>query len=110
MALRMVHDHMRSYEAGRLVMKINKELCQSAGKSRQLYQEYLEEQKKQRKQTEKDLKRKIVGEEIKDIQKKRKFWLQLIMILVKMQISMHLMLLCIPRMHLMLLKRRTFSY
>ena len=44
----MVHDHMRSYEAGRLVMKINKELCQSAGKSRQLYQEYLEEQKKQK--------------------------------------------------------------
>ena len=35
MALRMVHDHIRSY----------KELRQSVGKSRQCYQEYLEEQK-----------------------------------------------------------------
>ena len=37
----MVHDHMRSYKAGPLVMKIDKELRRSVGKSRQLYQEYL---------------------------------------------------------------------
>ena len=71
MALRMMHDHLRSYEVGPHDIKINKELCQSVGKSRQRYQEFLEEQKKQKKQTEKDLNRKIVGEEIKDIQKKR---------------------------------------
>ena len=67
MTLRVVHDHMRSYEVGSHDIKINKELCQSVGKSRQNYQEYLEEQRKQKNQTEKDLKRKIVGEEIKDI-------------------------------------------
>ena len=44
MALRMVHNHMRSYEVGRHDMKINKELHQSLGKSRQRCQEYLEEQ------------------------------------------------------------------
>ena len=40
MALRMMHDHihMRSYEVGPQDMKINKELRQSAGKSRQCYQ------------------------------------------------------------------------
>ena len=72
-ALRIVHDHMRSYEVGPRDMKINKELLQPVGKLRRRYQEYLEKQKKQKKQTEKDLKRKIVGEEIQDIQKKRKF-------------------------------------
>ena len=51
-------------------MKVNKEPCQSVGKSRQHYQEHLEEQKKEKKQTEK---KKTVGEEIKDIQKKRRF-------------------------------------
>ena len=39
------------------------------------------------KETEKDLKRKIVGEEIKDIQKKR-FLLQLLKILLKMKINL----------------------
>ena len=34
MALHMVHDHMRPYEVGPHDMKINKELCLSAGKSR----------------------------------------------------------------------------
>ena len=34
MALRLVHDHMRSCELGRHHMKINKQLCQSVGKSR----------------------------------------------------------------------------
>ena len=40
MALRMMYDHihMRSYEVGPQDMKINKELRQSAGKSRQCYQ------------------------------------------------------------------------
>ena len=55
-----------------LMGPINKELRQYVGNSRQLYQKYLEEQKKQKKRTEKDLKRKIVVEEIKDIQKKRR--------------------------------------
>ena len=39
------------------------------------------------KETEKDLKRKIVGEEIKDVQKKR-FLLQLLKILLKMKINL----------------------
>ena len=72
-ALRIVYDHMRSYEVGPGDMNINKELRQPVGKLRRRYQEYSEKQKKQKKQTEKDLKRKIVGEEIQDIQKKRKF-------------------------------------
>ena len=40
MALRMMHDHihMRSYEVGPQDIKINKQLRQSAGKSRQCYQ------------------------------------------------------------------------
>ena len=49
----MVHDHIRFYEV-RPDMKINKELHQSVGKSRQCYQEYLEEQRKQKEQTEKN--------------------------------------------------------
>ena len=52
MALHMVHDHMRSYGVGFRGIKINKELPQSVGKSRQRYREYLEEQKKQKKRTE----------------------------------------------------------
>ena len=45
----MLHNHMRSYEVGRHNMKINKELRQSVGKSSQRCQEYLKEQKKQKK-------------------------------------------------------------
>ena len=66
MVLHMLHNHMRSYEVGRHNMKINKELRQSVGKSSQRCQEYLKEQKKQKK----ILKENIVGEEIKGIQKK----------------------------------------
>ena len=69
----MVHDHMRSYEVGPHTMEINKELRQSVGKSRQRFQEYLKEQKKLKKQPEKNLRRKIVAEKIKNIQKKRRF-------------------------------------
>ena len=54
-------------------MEINKELRQSVGKSRQRFQEYLKEQKKLKKQPEKNLRRKIVAEKIKNIQKKRRF-------------------------------------
>ena len=50
----MVHDHMQYYEVSPYDVKIHEELCQSVGKSRQRYQEYLEEQKKQKQQTEKD--------------------------------------------------------
>ena len=53
MALHMVHDHIRFYEVGP-DMEIIKELRQSVGKSRQCYQEYLEEQRKQKEQTEKN--------------------------------------------------------
>ena len=53
MALHIVHDHTRSYEVCPHDMKVHEELCQSAGKSRQHYQECLEEEKKQKKQTEK---------------------------------------------------------
>ena len=49
MALRLVHDDMQSYEVGPHDMKINKELHQFVAKSRQRYQEYLEEQKKKKK-------------------------------------------------------------
>ena len=49
MALRLVHDDMQSYEVGPHDMKINKELHQFVAKSRQWYQEYLEEQKKKKK-------------------------------------------------------------
>ena len=54
-------------------MQISKELCQSVGKSRQCYQKYLEQQKKQKRKREKDLNRKTVQEEIMDIQKKKIF-------------------------------------
>ena len=51
-ALRMmhdqVHDHMRSYEVGPHDMKMNKGLIQYVGTSRQRYQEYLVQQKKQK--------------------------------------------------------------
>ena len=46
--LNMVHDQMQSYEAAPHDMKINKELCQFVGKSRQHYQQYLEERRKQK--------------------------------------------------------------
>ena len=54
MVFHMVHDHMQYYEVSPYDVKIHEELCQSVGKSRQHYQEYLEEQKKQKQQTEKD--------------------------------------------------------
>ena len=46
--LNMVHDQVQSYEAAPHDMKINKELCQFVGKSRQHYQQYLEERRKQK--------------------------------------------------------------
>ena len=72
-ALYMTHDHMWSYGVGPHDMQISEELCQSVGKSRQCYQKYLEQQKKQKRQTEKDLNRKTIQEEIMDIQKKKRF-------------------------------------
>ena len=42
-------------------MKINKELCQSVQKSRQHYQEYLEEQKKQKKIYKENFRRRNPG-------------------------------------------------
>lgn len=49
MALHMGHDDMQSYKVSPHGMKINKEFCQSVRKSRQCYQEYLQEKKKQKK-------------------------------------------------------------
>ena len=72
-ALYMAQDHMWSYGVGPHDMQISKELCQSVGKSRQCYQKYLEQQKKQKRKREKDLNRKTVQEEIMDIQKKKIF-------------------------------------
>ena len=74
---------MQSYEVGPHDMKINKELCQSVGQSRQSYQKYLEEQKNQKKQIEKGLKRKMTGEQIKGIQKRIRFLITTIEDLIK---------------------------
>ena len=75
MALRMAHDHMITKEMGPHNIEINKELRRSIRKSRQRYDEYLEEQSKRKRVTENDLKRKIVTDEIKDVQKKKKRFL-----------------------------------
>ena len=64
----MAHDYMRSYEVGPRDMKINKERRQSRGKSRQRYQEHLEEQNKQ-----KDLKRNFVGDNQRHLKEKKVF-------------------------------------
>ena len=73
MALRMAHDHMITKEMGPHNIEINKELRRSIRKSRQRSDEYLEEQSKRKRVTENDLKRKIVTDEIKDVQKKKRF-------------------------------------
>ena len=72
-ALRMVHDHMRAKDAAPHDIQISKDLRKSVGKSRQRYHEYLEQHKNEKKLNEKDLKRKVVGEEINEIEKKKRF-------------------------------------
>ena len=75
MPLRMMHDHCDPMKWALMIWKLIKNFIRSA--------EYLEEQKKQKKQTEKDLKRKIEGKPIKDIQKKRRFLMATIEDLIK---------------------------
>ena len=69
----MVHDHMRAKDAAPHDIQISTDLRKSIGKSRQRYHEYLEQHKNEKKLNEKDLKRKVVGEEINEIQKKKLF-------------------------------------
>ena len=73
MALRTVQDHMRAKEVTSASFKITKDLCKSVKLARGRYDDYKEKNKLEKKETDKDLKRKIVRGEIEDIRKKKRF-------------------------------------
>ena len=57
MALRMLHDHMQIFVA----------------KSRQRYGDYMKQNNQEKEVSEKDLKRKVTGDEMQELQKKKRF-------------------------------------
>ena len=73
MALRTVQDHMRAKEITSTSIKITKDLHKSVKLARGRYDDYREKRKLEKKETDKDLKRKIVRGEIEDIRKKKRF-------------------------------------
>ena len=73
MALRTVQDHMRAKEVTSAGIKITKDLCKSVKLARRRYDDYREKTKLEKKDTDKDLKRKIIHDEIEDIRTKKRF-------------------------------------
>ena len=72
-SLRMIHDHMRAKDVSPHNFKINGELRKSVGAARRRYQEASEEKKAENAVSEKELKRKVITEEIDEVQKKKRF-------------------------------------
>ena len=72
-ALRMVHDHLRAKGVASHNIEISTNLRKSVPKARERDKEHLKEQREKIQVTEKDLKRKIVGEEIKEVQQNKCF-------------------------------------
>ena len=71
MALRTVQDNMRSKEVTSAGIKIIKDLHKSVKLARRRYDDYREKTKLEKKDTDKDLKRKIIHGEIEDIRIKK---------------------------------------
>ena len=72
-ALRMVHDHMRAKETAPHSIKIHKDLRKSVGLARKRAAEIALTRKDNKVVSERELKRKIVSEEIQDVQAKKRF-------------------------------------
>ena len=73
MALRTVQDHLSAKEVTSSTMNVTTDLCKSVKLARAQYYAHLEKKKSEQKETEKDLKRRIVDGEIDDIKKRRRF-------------------------------------
>ena len=70
-ALRLVHDHIKSV-AGAINVEITKKLILSVASARQKYMAYLDEQKRKKEKQVVSLKRKSLLEEIEDLKTKKK--------------------------------------
>ena len=69
----MIHDHMRAKDVAPHNIQISKELRISIVKSRQRYGDYMKQNNQEKEVSEKDLKRKAIGDEIQEVQKKKRF-------------------------------------
>ena len=67
---RMVYDHIRSADKPITEIPITNDLIKSCKLAHSRYTAVLEERKKQCKQTDKDLKRKLKGEEVAEVKEK----------------------------------------
>ena len=74
MALQMIHGHMRANDVAPHNIQISKDLRISVVKSRQRYGDYMKQNNQEKEVSERDLKRKIIGDEIQEVQKKKRFF------------------------------------
>jgi hypothetical protein len=71
-ALRLIEDHMSSFEETPESIKINREMVQNVKRASSRYREDLQSQREQKESNSKELKRKIVDEEMKAVRAKRR--------------------------------------
>ncbi len=70
-ALRQVHDHIKSV-SGAINVEITKKMITSVATARQRYMAYLDEEKKKKEKQAVSLKRKSLLDEIEDLKKKKR--------------------------------------
>ena len=71
-ALRIVHGHLNAKDVQAKNIKITREMIKSVKASRQRYSIHLEEKFKVNSKNEKELKRKVVSEEIEQVRKRKR--------------------------------------
>ena len=74
-ALRMIHDHMRAKDVAPHNLKISKELRKSVGDARRRSDTITKQRNEEKIVTERERKRKIIGDEIHEVKKKKTFLL-----------------------------------
>ena len=82
-ALRIIKDHMQSKNVTATTIPITRDMLKSVKAARMRYTEYQESKRNEKQETEVNLKRKIICEEISDVQKKKKHLQESINDLVK---------------------------
>ena len=70
-SLRIINDHLESNDVNASTITITGNMMKSVKASRQRYEIFQEEKKKEQRKTGKDLKRKIITDEIEEVRKKK---------------------------------------
>ena len=70
-SLRIIHDHMLAKDVKAHNINVTRDMIKSVAAARAQYVEFLNENKKAKKESEKDLKRKVISCEIEEVRKKK---------------------------------------